>query len=198
MIRGAGIVLRAMTAKDLDRIIDLSENVLEVGDFWTMRIPNRPKFEKRFLETGFWEEEEGVLLIVDRIDDRLLGTIGFFKASKYGEGFEIGYRIFNAADRRKGIMTEALKLFSAYLFDLNKIERLTVCTHVDNAASAGVALKCGFRQEGIMRRAWFLHGEYADLRLFSLLRDECPAFRDVLAEISASIQSVDADLAERT
>ena len=44
--------------------------------------------------------------------------------------------------------------------------------HPENVASKKVAEKCGFIFEGIMRDCWFHQGEYQDLEVWSLLRDE--------------------------
>jgi RimJ/RimL family protein N-acetyltransferase len=51
---------------------------------------------------------------------------------------------------------------------------------VGNAASRRVAEGCGYRHEGTMRKAAMLHGEWRDVDLFSLMREECPSLNKAL------------------
>lgn len=50
--------------------------------------------------------------------------------------------------------------------------------HPANAASKKVAEKAGFAFEGLMRGCWFHRGEYHDLEIWSLLRDEAATLRN--------------------
>ncbi|MCP6657804.1 GNAT family N-acetyltransferase, partial [Klebsiella pneumoniae] len=77
-------------------------------------------------------------------------------------------------DRGKGYMSEALSLFSSFLFESKPIPRLQLTVVVGNESSRKVAEKCGYRYEGTLRKAAFLAGKYVDLELFGLLPDECP------------------------
>ena len=95
-------------------------------------------------------------------------------------GYEVGYGIFRREDRGKGYATEALRIFSSYLFELKPIPRLHIATHVDNAAAQRVAEKCGYKLEGTLRQFAFLRGKYADYVQYSLLRDECPSLAQAL------------------
>lgn len=49
-------------------------------------------------------------------DGRILGSVNYYRSSHRYQGLEIGYRIFQPADRGKGLMTEAVGVFVAYLF----------------------------------------------------------------------------------
>jgi RimJ/RimL family protein N-acetyltransferase len=53
-----------------------------------------------------------------------------------------------------------------------EVERLELLTNVGNEASEGVARKCGFHREGVLRSARVIKGERVDLTLFSLLPGE--------------------------
>ncbi len=69
-------------------------------------------------------------------------------------------------------MTDALAVLARYLFETQTVRRLQLTVVVGNLASKRVAEKCGFRSEGIARRAVFLHGTHVDLEWFALLREE--------------------------
>ena len=77
-------------------------------------------------------------------------------------------------------MTEALGIFSAYVFELKPIPRLQLGMFRGNAASRKVAEKCGYQYEGTQRQGNFLRGEYRDRETFSLLRSECPSLAEAM------------------
>jgi ribosomal-protein-alanine N-acetyltransferase len=50
------------------------------------------------------------------------------------------------------------------------IERLQATTVVGNDASRRVLEKAGMQREGTLRRVTFVHGEYVDMHIFSIIR----------------------------
>jgi len=88
-----------------------------------------------------------------------------------GNLLEIGYALL-PAERGKGYCTEATQLVLDYLFLSKDIPRIQAATHVGNAASRKVLEKAGFKREGILRKATRSRGEWADLVIYSILRDE--------------------------
>ncbi len=171
MIKGEEINLRVVQERDLDTLFHFWSDITNRGDFFPIFLSSEQQFKKKFQETGFWNEEYGRLLITDQ-DDRMLGTIWYFKSIPYFDALEIGYILFDQDSRNKGMMTEALSLFVRFLFETKKIHRLQLTVVVGNTASKRVAEKCGFTSEGIARKAIFLKGNNVDLEWFSLLRDE--------------------------
>ena len=69
----------------------------------------------------------------------------------------------------QGLMTEAVKLLSAYAFATLKLNRLELLVSVHNGKSAAVATRCGFMEEGINRDYELINGKFVDHRRFSLL-----------------------------
>ena len=102
---------------------------------------------------------------------QIVGTIACVKTGCY-DALEVGYTVFDESNRNKGFATEALFLFSKYLFSTRKVNRQQVSINPGNATSKRVAVKCGFTFEGILREALFTHGEYQDVAVYSLLRDD--------------------------
>ncbi|MDP5274201.1 GNAT family N-acetyltransferase [Chengkuizengella axinellae] len=179
MIEGKNIILRTIREDDLDKIIQLTSDFSERGAFWHFRLPSQTAFYKRFNETGLWDDQYGTMLITDR-NERLVGEITYFQGVSYLPGYEIGYQIYKKEDMGKGYTTEALRIFSSYLFELKPIERLEVVVNINNIGSRIVAEKCGYKFEGIKRNAVFQGGAYQDLELLSLLRGESPSLSEVM------------------
>lgn len=180
MIAGKNIILRMIQQSDLDEMIPLMSDLSQKGEYLGVNIVNEVRYRKHFQETGFWSDESGTFLITDK-EGRMLGDISYFKGVGYLPGYEIGYNIFRREDRGKGYTSEALKLFSAYLFELrSEIHRLEVHADMQNTGSRRVAEKAGFTFEGTKREAVFSRGQYRDLAIYSLLRHECPCFSEMI------------------
>ncbi len=179
MFEGRTINLRLVRESDIDEIIELTNRMADKGTYYPVQLHTAAAFRKDLAEDGMWGADSGVLLIEDK-DHRVLGYITYFPSHPHVTCPEIGFAIYRQADRGRGAMTEALRIFSAYLFSIKPVARLQIATHVDNLASQRVTEKAGYVHEGTMRKAWFLRGEHVDLALYSLLREECPSLDDVL------------------
>ncbi len=119
--------------------------------------------------------------IVDPTNEgEIVGTISFVRTTDFE--LEIGYRICKHEHRRKGFMSEALSLFSAYLFEtFPHVTRLAIKTALNNVGSRKLAEKCGYKQEGVFRNAYFYRGSICDFVIYSLLREESPRLDDLFA-----------------
>ena len=104
------------------------------------------------------------------LDGELVGDIAVVRWNEQSEEAEIGYCL----SRRKwgqGIMTEALRAVSLYLFDSIGFHRVMLRHDSENPASGRVMQKAGFRYEGCMKEtARRRDGTWADLCLYGATR----------------------------
>jgi ribosomal-protein-alanine N-acetyltransferase len=185
MIRGKTIYLRTVRESDLDFYYERVCDVEGTGqyEYYCIDVPSEVEFKRRFHEYGFWDDDYGELLICDS-DDCVLGVILFYRAAPYFDGFEIAARIFEVEHRNRGIMTEALTLFTYLLFTIKKINRLELKIMPANVPSKRVAEKCDYKFEGVARGAVFHRGASRDMEVYSILRQEVPAtLEEALARI---------------
>jgi [ribosomal protein S5]-alanine N-acetyltransferase len=91
--------------------------------------------------------------------DRVVGMVGWDKLNSDVSDVELSYRVFDSADRGKGMATQGLELLAGWLFDSQSMNRLRLVIHVDNVASHRVAERCGFTMEGTSREAWYHKGK---------------------------------------
>ena len=104
--------------------------------------------------TGFWTEHAGVVAI--EAEDRLVGTMQFYRSGPGLHGYEVGYVLHAEADRGKGYASAALRLFTDLLFaERPGCRRLQLVIETTNAASARLAEACGYAREGVLRRAGY-------------------------------------------
>ena len=179
MLEGPNVNLRLFTQDDVDEFLKLDNAYAEMGEFAPVDFRSPAAFRKHFTETGGWDDNLGRMLITEKTG-RIVGHIMFMKEPSFQSGYEVGFVIFRREDRGKGFTTEALRIFSAYLFELKPIPRLQLSTHTDNIAARTVAEKCGYKLEGTLRQMYFARGTYVDCVLYSLLRQECPSLAEAL------------------
>jgi len=180
MIKGKLVNLRLIMQQDLEEIFTLTSDLSQRGEYWHLNLQSEVAFKKRYADTGLWSDDFGTMLIIDK-NNRLVGDITYFKGLWYMPGYEVGYQIYRDEDRGKGYSTEALRIFTAYIFEAKQVNRLEIEVSVGNIASRKVAEKCGFKYEGLKRQAVYNKGKYNDIELFSLIREECHSLRDVLS-----------------
>lgn len=99
----------------------------------------------------------------------LIGTCGFhhFKRTHYKA--EIGYDLLPAF-WGKGIMIHAVHRLLQYGYEQLQLNRIEAFVDPANTSSFKLLERLGFKQEGLLRQAFFEKGSFADAYLYSLLR----------------------------
>ena len=98
---------------------------------------------------------------------------------------QIGYNYFNHADRRteigywlgkefqgKGLVTQACRQMLYHGFTTLGLNRIEINCATGNHKSQAIPERLGFTQEGILRKAELVNGQFHDLYLYSLLKQE--------------------------
>jgi RimJ/RimL family protein N-acetyltransferase len=171
MLRGSRVTLRPVRAVDLDELYARHTDIDNRGDFFPRGVMSEPAFRKRFEADGFWDRDEGTLVIVDG-SDRIVGHVEFFHAVSYWDAFELSYQLYDQADAGRGYTTEAVQLLIDYLFETKPRHRIQLVILPDNGASRRIAEKCGFTLDGTLRGPFFHRGRNVDVLMYSLLRTD--------------------------
>lgn len=181
MLVGKNVILRTLRTADLDVLYDLAADARDLGDYYPLSLPSEIRWRNQYSETGWWEGEQGGLLITNHAGT-IVGQIGFFQAARYLSTYEIAYRLYGRQHFGQGYMSEAAQLLVAYLFDVKPVNRLQATIFPDNTASRKVLEKCGFKTEGLMRQVVFHQGTLRDLELLAVLRGNHTPLKELLAE----------------
>lgn len=171
MIVGEKVTLRLIRESDLDTLYECFANLSTRGDYFPTGLMSETRMRSAFAKNGFWEEEEGMLLVVTP-DDEIVGEIEFFPITSYLQGYELSYQLFGEGHAGKGYTSEAVGLLTDYLFGRKRMNRIQLNIHPGNTASKKVAEKSGFTFESIMRQCWYHRGEFHDLEIWSRTRAE--------------------------
>ena len=172
MLQGRLIQLRTVRQADLDAMYAAHVNIADRGAHFPLGVLSEPAFRREFAENGFWQPEEGTLLIVASQGGEFAGHIEFFKPASYWDAFELSYQLYGERFTGRGYATEAVQLLVDYLFATKQRYRIHLVIVPENAASCHLAEKCGFVLEGTVRGAFFNDGRNHDVLLYSLLRTD--------------------------
>ena len=77
MLKGRLVTLRPPRRQDLDAMYAAHVDIANRGAFFPLGVRSEPAFMKAFEETGFWERDEGTLLITTP-EGEVAGHIEFF------------------------------------------------------------------------------------------------------------------------
>ncbi len=169
MLKGKTITLRNIQSKDLEQLIELWGDLSVRGEFFPLAIINETTIKQRFAENGFWGESGGHMLIIDP-QGEISGAIFFFSPNPYISYIEVGYILFKQEDRGKGYTSEALSLFTDFLFYTKQIPKILLSIDPDNTGSRKVAENNGYVLEGQDKKAYYQNGEYLDVDRFARYR----------------------------
>lgn len=169
MLVGEKINLRLITENDLSQLYNFISNISIRGQYFPQTLVSEIEFKKKFHDNGFWSEDFGRLLIINK-SDHIVGSIYYFKTAIYSDALEIGYILFDEQSRGKGYTTEALIMLTSYLFSTKTIGRIQLRISLNHEASKKVAVKSGFHFDGIRQSVLFLDGEHVDLEEYVMLR----------------------------
>jgi ribosomal-protein-alanine N-acetyltransferase len=171
MLTGKVISLRPVRSSDVDVLYSAHVDIRNRGSFFPLGVQSESGFRRDFGEHGFWQKEEG-MLVLETEDQEIAGHIEFFRPVGYWDAWELSYQLYDDKFAGRGYVTEAVQLLVDYLFAAKKPNRIQLDIVPENAASKRIAEKCGFTLEGTARGAFFNDGRNQDLLIYSLLRDD--------------------------
>jgi RimJ/RimL family protein N-acetyltransferase len=119
---------------------------------WAQTAPTQAESEAncRKARGQFILRQDITLRLYLRGTDTVVGSSGLHRIDWSVPKFEIGYWI-SLPFQRKGFATEAVQAIARFAFDQLNAKRLEICVNGANAASRGVAEKCGFELEAIRK-----------------------------------------------
>jgi ribosomal-protein-alanine N-acetyltransferase len=171
------LTLRAFTADDAEPLFEHARNP-NVTRFtlWDAHqsVSDTLNFVHDYALLRYREGTAEPYAITVTPDPRPVGACGCFWAAKPHQTMELGYWLAEPFWGR-GLTTEACRAVLALAFAEYGPERIQARVIDGNHASARVLAKLGFREEGTLRRSLFRRGNFEDVRMFSVLRDEWTA-----------------------
>ena len=104
-------------------------------------------------------------------EKKMVGRIGMHHINPQNKIGEIGYWLAGGL-QGKGIVTKCCSALIHYGFNDLGLNRIEIKCATGNDKSRAIAEKLQFKQEGILRQAELLNGEFIDLYLYAMLKEE--------------------------
>jgi ribosomal-protein-alanine N-acetyltransferase len=169
------LVLRAPRAEDAPDIFRIMSDERVAHYFGTppMASPERAVRRVESFEADFAAHDGVRWAITLRGEDRLIGTLGFWRLIKEHMRAEVGYEL--APEQwGKGIMPEALGAVLGFGFRAMGLHSVEAQIEPPNTGSRRVLEKLGFVQEGHFRENYYHpeEGRFSDSAVFSLLNPD--------------------------
>lgn len=111
-------------------------------------------------------------LLIDKTSGKVIGECGFHSWNKAHHRAELYYHLKNDSDKRKGLMTEAVKEVLNYAYNELELHRVQALVAKDNIASIKLLERFKFKKEGTLREDYLVDGKMEDSECYSLLKHE--------------------------
>lgn len=167
------LLLRPMALRDAHDVFAYSQDP-EVARhvLWTAhRSIWETKAYIRWVINQYRNAEPSSWCIVDKAENRVIGTIGFMSFQPENATVEVGYSLSREYWNR-GLMTEALAAVLRECFAVLKLHRVEAQHFSANPSSGRVMEKCGMTHEGTLRRRICNKGEFMDVEMWAILRSD--------------------------
>ena len=166
-------VLRKMSLDDTDDMFEYSKNA-EVTKYlsWSPHPEKQYTFEYlTYIQDRYKTGDFYDWAIVCKDTQKMIGTCGFTCFDFPNNSAEIGY-VINPDFHGQGIATEVSARVIRYGFEMLALERIECKFMMENRASLRVMEKIGMTFEGIRRSGMLVKGEYRNIGVCSILKEE--------------------------
>lgn len=173
-IKGEKIILRAIEQRDCQLLLELindQETEYMLGG-WSFPVSYQMQLD--------WISKLGkdihtLRCILESIDDKIaLGTIILSEIDYKNGNAEVQIKIANNGVRGKGYGYDAISTIVKYAFSELRLNCIYARVSSHNEASKNLFIKCGFIEEGILRKRIYKAGKFIDVVILSILKEEAP------------------------
>ncbi len=163
----------------------------EIARWVPIPVPYTLADAEAFLEIvndGWATGRHATFAIEERATGRLVGMIGL-DSGAVPERASVGYWLAPSA-RGRGLAARAVRLVADWAFADPVLERLELTTLVGNDPSGRVALRAGFRREGILRRFLPFRERRVDAVMYAMIREDRETGTDAAGEATDALAAV--------
>jgi RimJ/RimL family protein N-acetyltransferase len=167
---GQGVVMRPVTEADLSACVRWL-NDPEVTEFMQIESGGHTLETARAWLKQFSDPDSASRAWAIEVDGRHIGTCNLTSQGP-GQSAHFGIMIGDKAAWGKGYGTAATRKALHIGFTEMGLHRIHLDTDARNARAIRCYEKCGFRHEGVLRKARLKRGTWADTVLMAVLREE--------------------------
>jgi len=166
------LLLRRMTAADMDDLFDMRSN-LDIMQYIARPLAETPADALKLIaniDEGIADSELINWGITLRDQNRVIGTIGFYRMKPEHHRAEVGY-LLHSSFQNKGYMQEALEAVIEFGFKEMKLHSIEAVIDPRNARSEKILVKNDFVKEAYFKENVYFEGKFLDSVHYSLLNN---------------------------
>jgi RimJ/RimL family protein N-acetyltransferase len=171
VLRGEQVVLAPLRPDDFDTLfvwINDRDDVLSAAAYK----PVHEQQHRSWAESVVRREDTVIFGVRTLADDRLIGYVQLAGIDPRARSAELRVRIGDLDWRARGVGYEACGLVLRHGFDDLNLRRIWAHCFATNVPVLRGAAGIGFRQEGTLRQNAYVGGEYVDVVVIGILREE--------------------------
>lgn len=138
---------------------------------WVDNMQTEADFQAYINRSKVQHDEGTELGYVIFVNGLVAGRIGIHYIHQHNKHGAIGYWL-GQEFTGQGIITKACIALINYCFDSLGLNRIEIKCATENYKSAAIAKRLKFTKEGVLRQVEFVNGEFLDLDLYSMLKNE--------------------------
>ena len=174
IVVGNGFRLRRATLEDVDFLAELAGHD-DVEPFLSIRRARDPEAVRAEVERSLADPEETGRFLIEVEENgewRRAGSMSFDLANKRNRIANLGGLAVHPDYRGRKLSDDAARLFQRHLLVELDFHRLQLEIYGFNERAIQHAERSGFVREGVKRKAYWRHGDWADGVQFGLLRED--------------------------
>ncbi|MDD2533740.1 MAG: GNAT family protein [Eubacteriales bacterium] len=170
-LAGKRLHLTAFSSQDIHDLLPFFQDISVLRYYLptTVRPMNEPQLRLMLQE---WDDGDTNYVFALRHENKICGLVNLDGLDLANGHAEIGVAITNQLLRGQGLAEEGLRLLIEFAFGELNLNRIWCRIIRGNEPSVKLFSKVGFTQEGVLRRHVRRSGEFRDMLIFGLLRDE--------------------------
>lgn len=166
------IYLRALEPDDYKTSIKWRKD----DDIWSSLIGPKyfvsSEYERQWVLNSIQDRDNLKLAICLKENDEYIGNAYLFKIDHFNKNASSGKMIGVKNQWGHGYATEATLLILRHAFMVLGLQRVSSRVLSNNERSISVLLKCGYKREGLMRKAIYKNGDFLDLVIMGVTRSD--------------------------
>jgi RimJ/RimL family protein N-acetyltransferase len=171
-LKGKIVTLRAIEHSDLEFIRNMFNDPWFENNIAGWFYPISKNDQEQWFDS-FRNSDKAIRFIIETEIDGVVGLTGLKNIDwKNAVADGGGMRIARKENMSKGLATDAYMTLLYYAFYELRLNRINGSVLPYNIASRKVTAKVGFKEEGIQRKSVFKKGEFHDLILLGILKED--------------------------
>lgn len=181
-LKGKSVSLRPLSKEDVPRITRWI-NDPDVRLFLEAYLPQTEKDEEEWLEKLGKSKSTDLVFIIETKEGVAIGLMGLHGIKWRDRMATTGAVIGEKEYWGKGLGSEAKKLLLDYAFNTLNLRKICSTVIDFNGRSLKYSLKCGYKEEGRLKKHLFRDGDYRDLIQLAVFREDFePVWKEYQSE----------------